>query len=583
MKIAILIFFIHIIFVAGFAGYSFDLFSRLRSDLGSSASDNDDGLDNGYKRFQSISKILYNNGDDKETLLQNIVTYGSNFGSFSKRLDGVWRRAPCGAVRQRTDYLKLVRKYTSEDKINAWLDKTEEQVWTKAAYGFFAHSLNDNSLLKTVQGQWINDKFVVISNDPTIYSEMEETIEYELCSMPDLSAERVLQVKYRATFPLGVDSSLGIEGVKMREIYFTEIFTRIHKNVCTDNNKMKILVSPVMRVLGCVANVDIQITLLPTEHYDYILKLDGSADALLSRGLLALMCASLGGDEELERLVAEKSNHYASNSLRASDIMRLDPETIALSLGLRDILSVGRNDGLASMLKTVKIQIESLLDNSKLLTSIDSNPQQTEDVAMLLSGGVDSSVALNLLLEEGYSVRAFYLKIWLEDELSHLGQCPWEDDWTMCQQVCKQAGVHLEAVSLQEEYKQKVISYTVDEASKGRTPNPDIMCNTRVKFGCFYDAIEGRNFKYIATGHYARLRTDENGQKRLVRAPDDIKDQSYFLSALNQEQLSRAIFPIGNYKKSEVRELAQRFDLPNKTRPDSQGLCKFKRKHFIKF
>ena len=80
--------------------------------------------------------------------------------------------------------------------------------------------------------------------------------------------------------------------------------------------------------------------------------------------------------------------------------------------------------------------IESLLDNSKLFTSIDSSPQQTEDVAMLLSGGVDSSVALNLLLEEGYSVRAFYLKIWLEDELSHLGQCPWEDDWAMCQQVC---------------------------------------------------------------------------------------------------------------------------------------------------
>jgi len=196
------------------------------------------------------------------------------------------------------------------------------------------------------------------------------------------------------------------------------------------------LVSDVATWFQDYAVTSVQSTLLPTEDNDYILKLDGSADALLSRGLLALICATLGGDEELERLVAEKSSHYASNSLRASDIMRLDPESIALSLGLRDILSVGRNDGLASMLKTVKIQIESLLDNSKLFTSIDSSPQQTEDVAMLLSGGVDSSVALNLLLEEGYSVRAFYLKIWLEDELSHLGQCPWEDDWAMCQQVC---------------------------------------------------------------------------------------------------------------------------------------------------
>ena len=193
---------------------------------------------------------------------------------------------------------------------------------------------------------------------------------------------------------------------------------------------------------------------------------------------------------------------------------------------------------------------------------------------MLLSGGVDSSVALNILKRQNYNVTAFYLKIWLEDELAHLGQCPWEDDYRVCQQVCEQAGVPLETISLQDEYKDQVISYTVQEAKRGRTPNPDVMCNSRVKFGCFYNAIEGRGFDYVASGHYAQLATDkENGVKRLLRAPDPVKDQSYFLCALTQDQLDRVLFPIGEFEKTQVRELAQEFDLPNKQRPDSQGLC----------
>ena len=261
----------------------------------------------------------------------------------------------------------------------------------------------------------------------------------------------------------------------------------------------------------------------------------------------------------------------------------MDSNKVADKLGLRQILSVGRNDGLASIIRVIQNQIKAIQRNDVLdipTSDIKNSDNETEDVAMLLSGGVDSSVALNLLLQQGYSVRAFYLKIWLEDELSHLGQCPWEDDWAMCQQVCKQAGIPLEAVSLQEQYKQQVISYTIEEAAKGRTPNPDIMCNARVKFGCFFDAIEGRDFKYIATGHYARLRSGDDGIKQLFRAPDDVKDQSYFLSALNQSQLKRALFPIGDYLKSEVRELANSFDLPNKSRPDSQGLCKFEKVFF---
>jgi tRNA-specific 2-thiouridylase len=265
------------------------------------------------------------------------------------------------------------------------------------------------------------------------------------------------------------------------------------------------------------------------------------------------------------------------NQMRAEEILKLDPLTIADQVGLRQILSKGRNDGLASMMRVIQSQICDLLAREDGETTDDEEgiaKGSAPTVALLLSGGVDSAVALNLLKRQGYNVTAFYLKIWLEDELSHLGQCPWEDDFRMCQEICSQAQVPLEAISLQQEYKQRVISYTVNEAKRGRTPNPDIMCNSRVKFGCFYDAIEGRGFDHIASGHYAQLVFDEKtGTKKLLRAPDPIKDQSYFLCALTQHQLSRILFPIGNMQKDQVRELAREFDLPNKHRPDSQGLC----------
>jgi tRNA-specific 2-thiouridylase len=284
---------------------------------------------------------------------------------------------------------------------------------------------------------------------------------------------------------------------------------------------------------------------------------DGEADAMVSRGLLAILCQVLSGQSP-------------------EQVLQLPSETITDRLGLRNALSKGRNDGLASMVRVVQGQIQSLLTDepsSALATAKINSNSGKPTVAMLLSGGVDSSVALNLLHSQGYSVTAFYLKIWLEDELAHLGQCPWEDDYDMCIQVCNQAGVPLESISLQQEYKETVISYTVAAAQRGRTPNPDIMCNSRVKFGCFYDAIEGRGFDYVASGHYAQLIADDNGAKQLLRAPDAVKDQSYFLCALKQEQLQRVLFPIGHLEKHEVRQLAQDYDLPNKNRPDSQGLC----------
>lgn len=336
--------------------------------------------------------------------------------------------------------------------------------------------------------------------------------------------------------------------------YCKEHFVRTFSNDPSET----IVTSSLARVPGCVANVVIRTTLVQNENGNRLL-LDGEADAMISRGMLAIL--------------SDIAEHISAN-----DFLALQPSQMADRLGLRQVLSKGRNDGLASMTKTVQSQIKAILgyeqndvpsvDVKVLLTSV--NPT----VAVLLSGGVDSSVALNLLKREGYDVTAFYLKIWLEDELAHLGQCPWEDDYRMCQAICAQAGVPLESISLQEQYKDRVVSYTIAEANRGRTPNPDIMCNSRVKFGCFYDAIEGRGFDYVASGHYAQLVSDEQtGLKRLLRALDPVKDQSYFLCALSQQQLRKVLFPIGHLQKAEVRQLAEEFDLPNKHRPDSQGLC----------
>lgn len=191
--------------------------------------------------------------------------------------------------------------------------------------------------------------------------------------------------------------------------------------------------------------------------------------------------------------------------------------------------------------------------------------------AVLLSGGVDSSVALALLKAQGVDVTAFYLKIWLEDELSFLGDCPWQEDLSFVEAVCKQQGVPFEVVPLQRAYWDRVVSHTIAEIRAGRTPNPDILCNQRVKFGAFFDVI-GSNFDRVATGHYARVARSD-GLTHLMMSPDPIKDQTYFLSFLSQAQLSRAAFPIGDCPKTRVRELAEQFDLPTKSRKDSQGIC----------
>ena len=206
-------------------------------------------------------------------------------------------------------------------------------------------------------------------------------------------------------------------------------------------------------------------------------------------------------------------------------------------------------------------------------------------VAVLLSGGVDSSVALNLALEQGAKdVTAFYLKIWLEDELQYLGDCPWEDDLKFARAVCEKAGVPLKVVPLQEQYYRRVVEHTIAELKKGRTPSPDILCNERIKFGEFLHFVDA-SFDKIVSGHYAQIE-QRGAQYFLKRSPDPVKDQTYFLSYLSQKQLARAWFPIGALYKSQVRALAEKYDLPNKTRKDSQGICflgKIKYPEFVKF
>ena len=193
-------------------------------------------------------------------------------------------------------------------------------------------------------------------------------------------------------------------------------------------------------------------------------------------------------------------------------------------------------------------------------------------VAVLVSGGVDSSVALMRLVEQGaHDLTAFYLKIWLEDEMAFLGQCPWEEDLRWVREVCDRAGVPLEIISLQQEYLSTVVAYAIGELEAGKTPSPDVMCNRLIKFGAFVDRV-GMDFELVATGHHARVEK-RDGLARLLRAADPRKDQTYFLCQLRQDQLARSLFPIGDLTKAEVRDEARRLDLANAERPDSQGIC----------
>lgn len=191
-------------------------------------------------------------------------------------------------------------------------------------------------------------------------------------------------------------------------------------------------------------------------------------------------------------------------------------------------------------------------------------------IAALVSGGVDSSVVVHQLKEQGYDPTIFYIRIGMEDEQGYI-DCPAEEDIEITTYIAKKYGCKMEVVSLHEEYWENVVSYTIDAVKRGLTPNPDMMCNKMIKFGCF-EQKWGHEFDKIATGHYATT-TELDGKTWLSTAKDHVKDQTYFLGQINYMQVSKLMFPIGNLLKSEVRAIAAQQSLPSAMRKDSQGIC----------
>jgi tRNA-specific 2-thiouridylase len=191
-------------------------------------------------------------------------------------------------------------------------------------------------------------------------------------------------------------------------------------------------------------------------------------------------------------------------------------------------------------------------------------------IAALVSGGVDSSVIIPILKEKGYDPHIFYIKIAMEDEPGFI-DCPSEEDIEITSWIARKYGLKMDIVDLHREYRERVISYTMDTVRSGLTPNPDVMCNRLIKFGSFYDKYGG-GFDKIATGHYASVIEDREGFF-LGTARDREKDQSYFLARITYGQLSRAMFPIHDMLKAEVRRMAGEMGLPSAQRPDSQGIC----------
>lgn len=198
-----------------------------------------------------------------------------------------------------------------------------------------------------------------------------------------------------------------------------------------------------------------------------------------------------------------------------------------------------------------------------------------------MSGGVDSSVAALLLIEQGYQVEGLFMKNWEEDDTD--SHCAASVDVEDAQSVCDRLGIKLHRVNFAAEYWDHVFEYFLQEYKAGRTPNPDILCNKEIKFKAFLDYALNLGADYIATGHYVRKHTNESGEAFLLTGLDNNKDQSYFLYALNQHQIKHALFPIGELEKPKVREIAKTNQFDNHAKKDSTGICFIGEKHFKNF
>ena len=193
-----------------------------------------------------------------------------------------------------------------------------------------------------------------------------------------------------------------------------------------------------------------------------------------------------------------------------------------------------------------------------------------------LSGGVDSSVTAYLLKEQGYEVIGLFMKNWHDDSVTISNECPWLEDSNDALLVAEKLGIPFQVVDLSEQYKERIVDYMFGEYEKGRTPNPDILCNREIKFDVFMDIALNLGADFVATGHYCRKGEeiiDGKSIYKLLAGKDSNKDQSYFLCQLSQKQLSKALFPIGELTKPDVREIAKKADLITAEKKDSQGLC----------
>ncbi len=194
-------------------------------------------------------------------------------------------------------------------------------------------------------------------------------------------------------------------------------------------------------------------------------------------------------------------------------------------------------------------------------------------VVVGLSGGVDSSVAAHLLIQQGYEVIGMFMRNWHDESVTISDECPWIDDSNDALLIAQQLGIPFQVIDLSEEYKARIVDYMFHEYERGRTPNPDVLCNREIKFDVFLKAAMELGADYVATGHYCQKKEFKDGSFGLLAGKDINKDQSYFLCQISQEQLAKALFPIGNLEKSEVRAIAKEIGLITAEKKDSQGLC----------